>query len=199
MDHGPDAAPGERIGLLGGSFDPPHEGHMLIARQALRRFRLGKVWLLVSPGNPLKARGPADLARRIAACRALIGRETRIEPTGIEAELGATYTAETLAALRRLHPGVRFTWLMGADNLATFHLWQDWRWIMESFPIGVFARPGWTARAARAPAARAYRANRLRGAASWRLALAQPPAWTLVTGPTSSASSTAIRAGGRWP
>lgn len=199
MEFGPDAAPGARIGLLGGSFDPPHEGHLLIARQALRRFRLSCVWLLVSPGNPLKRRGPADLGRRLAACRAMTADEPRLVPTGIEAALGTAYTAETLAALRRLHPGVRYTWLMGADNFATFHLWQDWRWIAETVPLGIFARPGWTARAARAPAARAYREARLRGAASWRLATLRAPAWALVTGPTSPASSSAIRAGGGWP
>ncbi len=198
MTDAPDAPPGYRIGLLGGSFDPPHEGHLHITRQALRRFRFNRVWWLVSPGNPLKARGPAPMARRLAACRALID-DDRIVATGVEAELGTRYTADTLAALRRLHPGLRFTWLMGADNLMTFHLWEDWRWIMETVPVGVIARPGAAAKARLAPAARAFRRHRLKGAEAARLSHARAPAWALVTGATSPASSTAIRERGEWP
>lgn len=198
MTNGPEAPPGYRIGLLGGSFDPPHQGHLHITRQALRRFRFNRVWWLVSPGNPLKTHGPAPMARRLEACRAVID-DSRIEATGIEAELGTRYTAETLAALRRLHPGVRFTWLMGADNLMTFHLWEDWRWIMERFPVGIIARPGSAAKARLAPAARRFRRFRLGPAEAGRLSHARSPAWTLVTGATCQASSTAIRQRGDWP
>lgn len=116
----PNARPGMCIGLLGGSFDPPHAGHVHITREALKRFGLDAVWWLVSPGNPLKTRGPAPLDRRMAAARAIM-RHPRVEVTDIEARLGTRYTAETLAALFARYPGVRFVWLMGADNLASFH------------------------------------------------------------------------------
>lgn len=198
MTIGPDAPAGYRIGLLGGSFDPPHEGHMHITRWALTRFRFNRIWWLVSPGNPLKSRGPADMERRLRACRALIG-DARVEATDIEARLGTRYTADTLAALKRLHPGVRFSWLMGADNLMEFHLWEDWGWIMETFPVGVLARPGSAARAALSPAARRYRRYRLGAARAGRLSYAHAPAWALLTGAMSPASSTAIRARGDWP
>ncbi|MEX2520292.1 MAG: nicotinate-nucleotide adenylyltransferase [Paracoccaceae bacterium] len=198
MTIGPDAPPGLRVGLLGGSFDPPHEGHVHITRWALRRFRLNRIWWLVSPGNPLKARGPAEMARRLAACRELID-DPRVEATDIELRLGTRYTADTLAGLKRLHPGVRFTWLMGADNLMEFHRWEDWRWIMETFPIGVFARPGSAAKARLAPAARRYRRFRLRTEDAGRLSHSRAPAWAILTGAMSDASSTEIRERGEWP
>src|SRR6056297_3789072 len=158
--HGmPHAAPGQRIGLLGGSFDPPHAGHVHISKAALARFGLTDVWWLVSPGNPLKTRGPAPLDRRLQAARALIDHP-RVRVTGIEARLGTRYTAQTLASLGRLYPQVRFTWLMGADNLAQFHLWQDWRLIMDSVPVGVLARPGQRISARMSKAARAYAQHR---------------------------------------
>lgn len=198
MMSGPDAPAGYRIGLLGGSFDPPHDGHLHITRWALRRFRFNRVWWLVSPGNPLKTRGPAEMARRLAACRELIDMP-RVEATDIETHLGTRYTAETLAALKRLHPGVRFTWLMGGDNLVDFHRWEDWRWIMETFPVGVLARPGSAAKAAFSPAARRYRRHRLKGVKAARLSYARPPAWALLTGAMSGASSTKIREREDWP
>lgn len=198
MSIGPVASRGCRVGLLGGSFDPPHEGHLHISRWALRRFRFNRVWWLVSPGNPLKTSGPAPIGRRLAACRDLIA-DPRIEATDIEAALGTRYTAETLSALRGLYPGVRFSWLMGADNLIGFHHWRDWRWIMDSFAVGVLARPGCTARALMSPAARRYWRHRLKGAESQLLGVAAAPAWTLLTGTMSDASSSAIRARGEWP
>lgn len=198
MKFGPHAPPGRRIGLLGGSFDPPHEGHAHITRWALRRFRLHAVWWMVSPGNPLKTRGPADMERRLEACEAMID-DRRVTATDIEARLGTRYTAETLAALRRRHPGVRFTWLMGADNLIGLHLWRDWRRIMETVPVGVLARPGAQVKAGLSPAARSYRRWRLSRAEAGRLSFLRPPAWALLTGPMSPHSSTAIRARGDWP
>ncbi|MBZ0123938.1 MAG: nicotinate-nicotinamide nucleotide adenylyltransferase, partial [Roseovarius sp.] len=130
--------PGQAVGLLGGSFDPPHQGHVHISREALRRFALDRVWWLVSPGNPLKSRGPAPLARRIAACRAVLDHP-RMAVSDFEARAGTRYTAETVAALQAARPGVRFVWLMGADNLAQLHLWQDWREIVERVPLGILA------------------------------------------------------------
>lgn len=193
----PFASPGQRIGLLGGSFDPPHAGHAHITRWALRRFGLDSVWWLVSPGNPLKSRSPADMATRVEACRRIAPK--RVAVTDIEARLGTRYTADTLAAISRRRPDLRFTWLMGADNLAGFHEWRDWRWIMERFPVGVLARPGAQIRAGFSPAARRFNRWRLPRTAAGALSRAEPPAWALLTGPMSGASSTAIRAQGEWP
>ncbi|NNL35121.1 MAG: nicotinate-nucleotide adenylyltransferase, partial [Silicimonas sp.] len=147
----PIARPGMRIGLLGGSFDPAHEGHALISREALKRFDLDQVWWLVSPGNPLKARGPAPLSERMARARDVM-QHPQVRVTDLEARLGTRYTHATLAALAANYPGVRFVWLMGADNLAEFHRWDRWRDIMRLVPIGVMARPGQRISARMSPA-----------------------------------------------
>lgn len=191
-------APGLRIGLLGGSFDPPHDGHVHITRWALRALGLDCVWWLVSPGNPLKPRGPAELARRLAAAKALM-RHPRVRVTDVEARLGARFTADTLALLAARFPAARFVWLMGADNLARFHLWERWESIMATTPVGVLARPGEQLVAGLAPAARRYARFRLDAGAAHGLALRRAPAWTLLTGPMSAQSSTAIRNRGEWP
>lgn len=193
----PYAVPGQVVGLLGGSFDPAHEGHVHITRQALARFDLDRVWWLVSPGNPLKAQGPAGMGRRLDRAQALM-RHPRVAVTDIESQLGTRYTAETIRGLRRLYPGVRFVWLMGADNMAQFHLWQDWRWIMEEVPIGVLARPGQRISARMSRAASIYSSARIPGRFGHLLARAEAPAWSFVNAPMSDASSTAIRARGDW-
>ena len=193
----PYAAPGACVGLLGGSFDPAHEGHVHITREALKRFGLDRVWWLVSPGNPLKAHGPAPLEARLARARAVM-QHPRVEITDIEARLGTRYTAETLAALFALYPRVRFTWLMGADNLADFHRWERWDEIMRSLPVGVIARPGERVAARTSPAARRFRAARLPGTGASLLACAAPPRWCLINVPMVAHSSTAIRAAGGW-
>ncbi|WP_299685838.1 nicotinate-nucleotide adenylyltransferase [uncultured Tateyamaria sp.] len=193
----PFARPGQVIGLLGGSFDPAHEGHVHITREAMKRFGLGRVWWLVSPGNPLKEHGPAPLARRMERARAVM-RDPRVTVTDIEATLGTRYTAQTLAALRARYPGVRFVWLMGADNLAQFHRWQDWTWIMENVPVGVLARPNDRISARMSPAARLYRPYRIAGRASQMLSRVDAPAWCFVNVAMSPQSSSAIRAAGDW-
>ncbi len=198
MRNHPPAAPGLRIGLLGGSFDPPHEGHVHITQVALRAFQLDRIWWLVSPGNPLKKRGPAEIERRMAASNALIDHP-RVTVTDIETRLGTRYTADTLARLKRIYPGVRFVWLMGADNLVSFHRWEHWDWIMENIPVGVLARPGAQVHAGLAPAAQRYARWRLPQARAAELPFAPPPAWTMVTGRMSHWSSTEIRANGDWP
>ncbi|MEP3920387.1 nicotinate-nucleotide adenylyltransferase, partial [Ascidiaceihabitans sp.] len=134
----PFARPGQTIGLLGGSFDPAHAGHAHITREALKRFGLDGVWWMVSPGNPLKMQGPAPLKQRMERSREIM-QHPRVAITDIEAHLGTRYTAETLQALQMQCRGVRFVWLMGADNLAQMHLWKDWRWIMDNVPVGVLA------------------------------------------------------------
>jgi nicotinate-nucleotide adenylyltransferase len=193
----PHARPGQVIGLLGGSFDPAHAGHVHITRVALRRFGLDRLWWLVSPGNPLKARGPAPMADRIARARALV-QDPRVIVTDIEAQLGTRYTAQTIAALQAAYPGVRFVWLMGADNLVQFDRWQDWQQIMARVPVGVLARPGQNLPARASRAARIYQAARIRGADSRSLSMAYAPAWCFVNAPMMDISSSAIRARGEW-
>ncbi|MGM0584493.1 MAG: nicotinate-nucleotide adenylyltransferase [Pseudomonadota bacterium] len=194
----PIATPGLRVGLLGGSFDPPHAGHVHITREALKRLGLHKVWWLVSPGNPLKPHGPADLTRRLAACRRVM-RDPSVEITDAEARLGTVRTHDTLRALRAIYPQARFVWLMGADNLATFHRWERWQDIARMVPIAVLPRPGAQIAAGLSPAARRFAAARLRPEAAKALPDLPPPAWTLLPGPMSDLSSTSLRAAGRWP
>lgn len=193
----PIATRGMTIGLLGGSFDPAHEGHAHITREALRRFGLDRVWWLISPGNPLKPRGPAPMADRIARAREVM-HHPRVVITDLEARLGTRYTAQTLRKLMARYPGVRFVWLMGADNLAQLHRWQDWDWIMQNVPIGVLARPGSGTRARRGRAAREYAADRVSERAAERLGHLPPPAWVLADVPMRKQSSSAIRAAGQW-
>ncbi|TNC65985.1 nicotinate-nucleotide adenylyltransferase [Rubellimicrobium roseum] len=193
----PFAGPGQVVGLLGGSFDPPHEGHVRISDEAMRRLGLDWVWWLVSPGNPLKARGPAPLGKRIAAARALV-RNPRVKVTDLEARLGTRFTAETLARLRARYPQVTFVWIMGSDNLAQFHRWRDWRRIMGTVPVAVMARPGARLRARFAPAARAFRPAQLNERDARQLKRRAPPAWVALDHALSPLSSTAIRARGGW-
>ncbi|MFC0812039.1 nicotinate-nucleotide adenylyltransferase [Paracoccus panacisoli] len=192
----PRAIAGQRIGLLGGSFDPPHAGHLHITEMALRRFRLDRVWWLVSPGNPLKAHGPAPLAERIAAARALAD-DPRIVVTGLEARLGTRRTADTLAAMQALWPGVRFVWLMGSDNLVQFARWDRWQGIAARVPIGVIARPGSRTAARTSRAATILARHRLPESRAALLADATPPAWVLINVPMTALSSSAIRAARR--
>lgn len=182
---------------MGGSFDPAHAGHAHITREALKRFGLDQVWWVVSPGNPLKPRGPAPMPQRIAQARAAI-QHPRVRVTDIEARLGTRYTAETIAALQKLYPTQRFVWLMGADNLAQLHLWQDWQDIVQSVPIGVLARPGQRISARMSRAATLYAPYRIPGRFSQSLAHADAPAWCFVNVPMMDVSSSAIRAAGGW-
>lgn len=198
MRHGfPIAFPGMTIGLLGGSFDPAHAGHAHITREALRRFGLDRIWWLVSPGNPLKARGPAPMAQRLERAR-LVMPDPRVEITDLEARLGTRYTAQTLRRLRALYPGVRFVWLMGADNLVQFHRWDDWHSILHMVPVGVLARPGMRIAARLSTTAQIYRGARLPDGAAQCLAQTPAPAWCLVNIPMNDLSSSAIRASGGW-
>ena len=194
----PVAKPGMAVGLLGGSFDPAHEGHAHITREALKRFGLDHVWWLVSPGNPLKARAPAPMVRRIAAARTLMDHP-KVRITDIEARMGTRYTAETLRALQTRYPGVRFVWLMGADSFADFHRWDNWEWIMAHVPLGILARPGQRISARMSRAARHFKPHKRPGREAKQLHLMPAPAWCFVNVPMSGASSTAIRKRGDWP
>jgi nicotinate-nucleotide adenylyltransferase len=193
----PLARPGMRIGLLGGSFDPPHAGHVHITREALKRFGLDRVWWLVTPGNPLKKNGPAPMARRLEASRRIM-RDPRVEITDIESRLGTRYTSQTIEALIAAYPGVRFTWLMGGDSLADIYRWERWPTIFANVPVGILARPGHRIWARTSHAARLFRGARIPAAQSHLLGSAMPPAWCYVKMPLVAISSTEIRARGEW-
>lgn len=187
---------GMRVGILGGSFDPAHEGHRAVSLVALRVLRLDAVWWLVSPHNPLKTRAPSDLGRRIAAARRVAGHP-RIKVTGVEAALRSRYTADTLKALAPRLRSIEPVWLMGADNLAQFHRWQRWRSIAARIPMAVFNRPGWAARALASPAAHALRESRLPERQAAALPGTPLPAWVFITRPEIDLSSTELRGAGR--
>ncbi len=189
----PHAAPGQAIGLLGGSFNPPHAAHRLISEVALKRLGLDKVWWIVSPGNPLKKRNEtAPLSERLRLCRD-VARNPHIVVTDFEADLPTPYTVSTLAFLKARSPLVRYVWIMGADNLAAFDRWHRWREIFTMVPVVVVDRPGWRLKALASKAARAFAASRLPEKEAATLPQRPAPAWTFLTGPLSHASSTAIR------
>lgn len=186
-----------RVGILGGSFNPAHEGHAHVAEQARRRLRLDQVWLLVSPGNPLKpARGMAPFPLRLASARAIAdGR--RVVATGIEAALRTRYTIDTVRALRRRFPRVRFVWLIGADNLVQLPRWRRWLDIARLMPVAVLPRPTYNHRALAGQAARRLRAARRPAHRVAVLADQTAPAWIFLPVAQNSASATAIRAARR--
>jgi nicotinate-nucleotide adenylyltransferase len=188
----PPHAPGMKIGLFGGSFNPPHAAHRGASLMALKRLGLDRVWWLVSPGNPLKDTSALpSLAGRIAAAQK-VAAHPRIAVTGLEAAIGTRYSFDTLRWLRRRLPAVHFVWVMGADNLARFHHWQNWRGIAELAPIAVIDRTG---AIPAGPFADRFSRCRLPEALARRLPLAKPPAWVYLHGLKSPVSSTALRAG----
>jgi nicotinate-nucleotide adenylyltransferase len=192
----PPHGPRLKIGLLGGSFNPPHEAHLAVTRLALRRLGLDRVWWLVTPGNPLKdTRALPPLAERLASARRLAAHP-RIDVTDLEAAIGTRFTADTIAWLTRRFPAVRFVWIMGADNLAQFDRWQNWRAIAEAVPIAVVDRFGASYAATASPAAQALAAARIRENDARSLPDRKPPAWVYLHGLKSPLSSTAIRATG---
>lgn len=189
----PAATRGQRIGLLGGSFNPPHAAHRMISQIALRRLGLDQVWWIVTPGNPLKSRqGEAPLYARVALAEAMAA-DARIRVTDFETGLPTPFTASTLAFLCRRRPEADFVWLMGADNLASVHRWRNWRGIFRMMPIAVIDRPGWHFKALASPAARAFAAARVPEVRAARLARSQAPAWVFLSGPLSDLSSTTLR------
>ncbi len=182
-----------RIGLMGGSFNPPHEGHRHISVEALKRMQLTQVWWIITPGNPLKSTGElASFEAREAAARAM-AMHPSIIVTSFEAALPSAYTRETLAFLQRRAPGVRFVWIMGGDNLATFHKWRGWRSIMETMPIAVFDRPRFRYGAMASVAATSYDFARAPERYAATLPLKQAPAWTYFAQPLRAISSTQLR------
>jgi len=182
-----------KVGLLGGSFNPAHAGHRHISLEARRRLGLDQVWWLVSPQNPLKPRaGMAPLAERLSTAR-LVARHPAIVPTDIERDLGTRFTVDTLAALHRRFPLVRFVWLMGADNLVQIGRWKRWQRLFEGTAIAVFDRPRYAGAALASMAAQRFRARRRPETSSRRLCETRPPAWIFIRAPLHPASATAIR------
>ncbi len=187
---------GARIGLLGGSFNPAHEGHLHISHRALDELALDGLWWLVSPQNPLKpADGMAAFEDRMAAARNLVD-DPRILVSDLEHALDTRYTADTLAALIKRYPAVAFVWIMGADNLAQIDQWKDWTAIFDALPIAVFDRPTYSDAALACPAAAHYASSRIDTGRARDLAGSSPPAWVFVEGDLNSLSASQIRAAG---
>src|SRR5436305_840182 len=181
---------GMRIGLLGGSFNPPHEAHRAISRFAMARLQLDRVWWLVTPGNPLKETDALrDLAQRAEAARNL-ANDPRIDVSCLEYVIDTRYTVDTINWLRRRCSGLRLVWIMGADNLAQFHRWEDWRRIADQIPFAVIDRPPQGFRALAAPAAKALERYRIAEGCAATLAEHRAPAWVFLTGMKSALSST---------
>jgi len=190
----PPHAPGMRIGLFGGTFDPPHQAHLAASLLALKRLKLDRVWWLVTPGNPLKnTSGLGPLKQRIATARALT-HHPRIDVTGLEAVINTRYTYDTISWLQARCPRVRFVWVMGADNLRSFHRWQNWRRIAKLVPFVVIDRLGPSLYAAASPAGQALAYARVPEHAASSLPDRKAPAWTFLHGLKSALSSTALRA-----
>ena len=191
----PASAPGMRIGLFGGSFNPPHEGHRLVSRQVMRRLHLDQVWWLVSPGNPLKDNSNLlPLHLRIAAAREMCTLPG-VHVTGFESAYGFRYTFDTLTHLRTRLRDRKLVWMMGADNLAAFHHWEHWREIAEMMPLAVYVRPGNTKKAMHSPAATALARYRIDETDAHLLPDLDAPAWVYLNGIVSGLSSSAIRNG----
>ena len=195
---GLDLSPGMAVGLFGGSFNPAHDGHAHVAETAMRRLGLDRVIWLVSPQNPLKdARDSAPLAERMASARAaaaMAAAGPSMVVSDFETRIGTQWTVDTLRALTARHPGVRFVWLMGSDNLAGFHKWRGWTDIMRMMPMAVIARPGSQLDSRTAPAAARFASARVPAARARLLPALDAPAWTYLTAPLNPRSSTALRA-----
>ena len=182
------------VGLLGGSFNPAHRGHRRITLFAIAALGLDEAWWLVSPGNVLKpAAGMAPLAVRFASAQAM-ARNAPIRATALERDFGTRYTVDTLRAIRRRYPRFRFIWLMGADNLAQFHRWKDWRAIARAMPIAVIARPGYDHAALASPAMAWLRRWRQRPGQFVSGARRSAPALTILRFDPDPRSASAIRA-----
>jgi nicotinate-nucleotide adenylyltransferase len=182
-----------RIGLLGGSFNPPHAAHRTISQFAIKRLKLDRVWWLVTPGNPLKDAGALhDLDARADSARKM-ANDPRIDVSCLESVIGTRYTEDTISYLRRRCAGLRFVWIMGADNLAQFHRWQNWRRIASEVPMAVIDRPPQSFRALAAPAAQALARYRMPEKDAGLLADCRAPAWVFLTGMKSNLSSTGLR------
>ncbi|MEN3793551.1 nicotinate-nucleotide adenylyltransferase [Fulvimarina sp. MAC3] len=187
------AGRGQAIGLYGGSFNPPHAGHLLVAERAIKRLALDAVWWLVTPGNPLKDHGNLEpLANRLDAVRDL-ATGPRHRATAFEAAYQVRYTADTIRIAKERAPHVNFVWIMGADSLTSFHRWQDWQTIAETVPIAVIDRPGDTLSTLSSKFAIRYARFRIPEHEAATLAFRRAPAWTFLHGARTAVSSTMLR------
>ena len=189
----PHAEPGNRIGIFGGSFNPPHSGHWLVASTVMKRLDLDQIWWLVTPGNPLKDHADlAPLEMRLHLTSA-VADHPKMKVTAFEEVLGTPYTAQTIARLKVLRPSLRIIWIMGADNLAGFHKWQDWRSLVGTVPVAIVNRPGSSLSPMSAPMAKAYENYRLPEEMAALLPDMEPPAWTFLHAPLDASSSSKMR------
>jgi nicotinate-nucleotide adenylyltransferase len=190
----PAHGPGQRIGLFGGSFNPPHAGHVHVIRTALARLRLDRMWVLITPGNPLKdARALRPVAERARLVKALVP-DPRVVVSDLEDRAGLRYSRDTVAYLVERAPTVRFVWVMGADNLAHFHRWQDWDRIAETVPIAIVDRPGASFAPLSSPAAQALEHARIGERSAALLPALPAPAWVFLHSRRLPHSSTELRA-----
>lgn len=191
--HLPPRSTRARIGLFGGSFDPPHPGHLHVAETALRQLQLDQVWWFPTPGNPLKA-PPGEYQARFAGVQALTSGNRAMQFSDIEARAELTYSIDLIRLLRNHCPHAGLVWLIGADSLMTMHYWKDWKEIAQTMPIAVIARPGFELAARGSRFARRYSRARRPETAAAALPRAKSPAWTYLTTPLNPISSTALRA-----
>ena len=184
---------GAKVALFGGSFDPTHAGHILVAKAALRALGVDYVWWLVSPQNPLKSHRPQNMQKRLKNVQQL-ANDRRFIISDEETRLGTQFAIDTVRALKAAYPHVDFIWLIGADNLAQMHRWKNWQDLMQEIPLAVYPRPGFTHKAALSPAARGFVWARLPTQAAAQLPLYQAPAWVMLEGVRSSLASSRLRA-----
>jgi nicotinate-nucleotide adenylyltransferase len=193
----PPAFPSMRIGLLGGSFNPAHEGHLRISVTAIKRLGLDKLWWMVTPGNPLKGgKDISSLPDRVASARTL-ATHPKIEITAFEADRPSPYARDTIDFLLQRYRGVHFVWIMGGDNLAQFHHWRDWTTLFFSIPILAIDRPSYRCKALASPAGQYFSRARIKESTISLLPLMRPPAWSYLSLPLCGISSTAIREKGK--
>ena len=190
--HLPPTSTRARIGLFGGSFDPPHSGHLHVAETAMKRLDLDQVWWFPTPGNPLKE-APSDYEARLGAVRVLTGNNRAFEVSDIEQRAHLRYTIDLVRLLKKHCPHAKLTWIMGGDSLMTFHFWKDWQALAQTLPIAVIARPGFERAARVSPFAKAFRHRRLPDKASHILPLQKAPHWVYIPAPLNPISSTALR------
>ena len=189
----PVTAPGMRIGLYGGSFNPPHAGHRLVSKTALTRLDLDCIWWIVTPGNPLKDTSElTSMEERMKQCRR-IASDPRVHVTGFEEQLGSPFTQHTLKYIVHRCPDVSFAWIMGSDNLMSFHHWQKWQDIVHLMPVAVIDRPSTTLKAPSSRMAHMFRKNRLPSSSASSLLLHKAPCWVYLYGPRSPLSSSVLR------
>ncbi len=185
---------GQSVGLLGGSFDPPHSGHRTISLAVLKALNLDFVWWLVNPQNPLKSHAPKNMAARVAACRALT-QHPKIYVSDEQTRFGTLYAIDMVRRLKAAHPTINFIWIMGADNLAELHRWKGWTDFLQEIPIVVYPRPNYTIQAMHSPAALRYAHQRKKAFNARCFKFMPAPAWILLDGTLtlSQASSSALR------